>query len=95
MTYQDYEAKLTAIVNNPDTAPTAVQEILKELKSDTDSYAAATAGIEERDKRIRDLQETNIKLFTEQTGAADEEDEPEELTPDEELAALIKKIKED
>lgn len=78
MTYQDYEAKLNGVVSAPDTAPAVVQEILGEIKTDLDSLSSAQAGIAERDTRIKDLQETNIKLFMSQTGEAENQDEPED-----------------
>lgn len=78
MTYQDYESRLNSIVSAPDTAPAVVQEVLGEIKTDLDSLSSAQAGIEERDGRIKDLQETNIKLFMSQTGEAESQEEPEE-----------------
>lgn len=77
MTYQEYEAALNGIVQNPDTAPTAVQSLLQEIKTDTDALATAINGISERDARIRDLQDTNIKLFMSQSGAPENDPEPE------------------
>lgn len=85
MTYQEYEAALNGIVQNPDTAPTAVQSLLQEIKTDTDALATAINGISERDARIRDLQDTNIKLFMSQSGAPENDPEPEPEMTFEEL----------
>ena len=85
MTYQEYEAALMGIVQNPDTAPTAVQSLLQEIKTDTDALATAINGISERDARIRDLQDTNIKLFMSQSGAPENDPEPEPEMTFEEL----------
>lgn len=85
MTYQEYESALNGIVQNPDTAPTTVQSLLQEIKTDTDALAAAVEGIAERDARIRDLQDTNIKLFMSQSSAPENEPEPEEEMTFEEL----------
>lgn len=85
MTYQEYEAALNGIVQNPDTAPTAVQSLLQEIKTDTDALATAINGISERDARIRDLQNTNIKLFMSQSGAPENDPEPEPEMTFEEL----------
>lgn len=76
MNYSDYEAKLGGVVSNPDTAPTVVKEILSDLKSDLDTLESMKADLEAKDTRIRDLQDTNVKLFMSQTGAS--ESEPEE-----------------
>lgn len=76
MKYDEYEAKLGGVVQNPDTAPTVVQDILNELKSDLGTLESMKADLEAKDTRIRDLQDTNVKLFMSQTGAS--EPEPEE-----------------
>lgn len=88
MKYEEYEAKLNDVVKNPDSAATAVLDILKDIKADTDTLASLEAGIAERDGRIRDLQDTNMKLFLRQTGAGSEENE--EKDPDAVLDELFK-----
>lgn len=85
MTYQEYEAALNGVVQNPDTAPAAVQAILQEIKTDTEALANAINGISEREARIRDLQDTNIKLFMSQTGSPENDPEPEPEMTFEEL----------
>lgn len=89
MKYEEYEAKLNDVVKNPDSAATAVLDILKDIKADTDTLASLEAGIAERDGRIRDLQDTNMKLFLRQTGD-NGQTEPDEKTPDEMLDELFK-----
>lgn len=90
MTYKEYETALNGIVQNPDTAPTAVQSLLQEIKTDTDALATAINGISERDARIRDLQDTNIKLFMSQSSAPENDPEPEpEMTFEELLKSKI------
>lgn len=75
MKYEDYETLLKGIVSNPDAAPVAVEGILSEIKKDLTNSESLTAAISEKDKRIAELQETNIKLFMAQTGKPDEEEE--------------------
>ena len=87
MTYKEYESALNGIVQNPDTAPTAVQSLLQEIKTDTEALATAINGISERDARIRDLQDTNIKLFMSQSSAPENDPEPE---PDMTFEELLK-----
>lgn len=89
MKYEDYEARVTALISNPDTAPTVAQEFLSEIKADSEAFASLEAGIAERDARIRDLQDTNMKLFLSQSAPAGEDDE-EEKTADEILDELFK-----
>lgn len=89
MKYEEYESKLTDLVKNPDSAAIAVQDILKELKADSETFASLEASVSEKDGRIKDLQDTNMKLFLRQTGGSDEQ-EPEEKTADEMLDELFK-----
>lgn len=90
MTYKEYETALNGIVQNPDTAPTAVQSLLQEIKTDTEALATAINGISERDARIRDLQDTNIKLFMSQSSAPENDPEPDpEMTFEELLKSKI------
>ena len=88
MKYEDYEAKLTDLVKNPDSAAVAVQDILKDLKADSETFASLEADIAVKDGRIRDLQDTNTKLFLRQTGGSDSQDE-EEKSPDDVLNELL------
>lgn len=87
MKYEDYEKKVTDLISNPEAAPVTAQEILSEIKSDTENIASLEAGIAERDARIRDLQDTNMKLFLSQSSQV--EDEPEEKSADEILDELF------
>ena len=87
MKYEDYEKKVTDLISNPEAAPVTAQEILSEIKSDTENIASLEAGIAERDARIRDLQDTNMKLFLSQSSQI--EDEPEEKSADEILDELF------
>ncbi len=92
MTYEEYEKKLTALVTDPDSAPVAVQDILNEIKADTDVIASLTADISAKDEKIRGLQDTNTKLFLQITGNesnADTPDEWEDLEGDEAIEAFI------
>lgn len=89
MKYEDYEAKLTELVKNPDSAAVAVQDILKDLKADSETFASLEADIAVKDGRIRDLQDTNTKLFLRQTGGSEDQDDPEK-SPDEVLNELFK-----
>lgn len=88
MLYEDYEKRVTALVSQPDQAPITAQEILSEIKTDTEKIASLEASIAEKDARIRDLQDTNMKLFLSQSTPIEEE--PEEKSADEILDELFK-----
>lgn len=77
MKYEEYEQKLSECVKNPDSAALAIQDILKELKTDCETMASLEAGIAEKDGRIRDLQDTNMKLFLQNCSGAPDQDEAE------------------
>ena len=87
MTYDDYEKRVSALISNPDQAPITAQEILSEIKTDTEKIASLESSIAEKDARIRDLQDTNMKLFLSQSAPV--EDEPEEKSADEILDELF------
>lgn len=77
MKYEEYEQKLSECVKNPDSAALAIQDVLKELKTDCETMASLEAGIAEKDGRIRDLQDTNMKLFLQNCSGNPDQDEAE------------------
>ena len=80
MKYEEYEAIAQTLT--PENAPEVVKQLLEGIKADTTAFESMAQTNAEQDKKIRDLQDTNIKLFLSQTGKADD-DSPS----DEELAA--------
>ena len=66
-------------------------DILKDIKADSETFAALEASVAEKDGRIKDLQDTNMKLFLRQTGGSDNQD-VEEKTADEVLDDLFKEV---
>ena len=75
MKYEEYETLGKGIIANPDTAPIAINGLLSEIKKDLDSLDSLSAALEDSEKRIRDLQDTNTKLFLSQTAKAEPEEE--------------------
>lgn len=63
MKFEDIESALAELLKNPDTAQAGAKDFLEKLKPDYDSLESLTKKSEEDDKRIRDLQDTNQKLF--------------------------------
>ena len=89
MKYEDYEGiaqKLTA-----ENAPEVLKTMLDSVKEDLAERDTLKTLQEEQEAKIKDLQDTNIKLFLSQTGKA-EQDEDEEKTPDEVLDELFKEV---
>lgn len=78
MKYEEYEEKINTILGNPDTAPAEIGAVLESLKTDLTALDTLTAESAEKDKRIKDLQETNLKLYLNQGSTEEKEEEEEE-----------------
>ena len=99
MTYEEYEKRINGALANPDTAPTEFVNILSELKTDLTAKDTLETEKTELETRVRDLQDTNMKLYLSVTGNSDgdeEEDEPAEGTAvvDELMDKLFKESEE-
>lgn len=99
MTYEEYEKRINGALANADTAPTEFVNILSELKTDLTAKDALETEKTELETRVRDLQDTNMKLYLSVTGTSDEdeeEDEPAEGTAvvDELMEKLFKESEE-
>ena len=79
MTYEEYSKNINEVLSNPDTALANITPVLEEIKKDTEALTSAMSENESLKERIRDLQDTNMKLYLAQTGTPDEE--PEEQEP--------------
>lgn len=95
MTYEQYEERINKALANADTAPTEFVNILSELKTDLTAKDTLETEKTELETRVRDLQDTNMKLYLSVTGNStedEEEDEPAEGTAvvDELMDALFK-----
>ena len=101
MTFEEFKSKITEIVANPDTAQANIGAFIDEVKVDYEALSSTSAALEKAETRIRDLQDTNQKLFLKQTGQAspDDEDEEkkdiEEMSFDEYLAECLKENEEE
>ena len=92
MKYEDYEIKINESVKNPDEASVNLLEVLSELKEDLAKIETMQTVIEEKDTKIRNLQDTNMKLFLSQTSSVDEDNEEDELVGQEAIDAFIEEI---
>jgi hypothetical protein len=90
MTYDEY-TKLAGTVT-ADNAPTVLKAMLEGIKTDLTELETARAGIAEKDTRIKDLQDTNMKLFLSITGTSETAKEEEEKSPEDYRADLVKEI---
>lgn len=78
MTYEEVKTRITALVGNPDTAQESAVALLSDLEKDYTTLDSMTSKVSESEKRIRDLQDTNQKLFLSVTGQPEEEEEKED-----------------
>lgn len=75
MKYEDYEGiaqKLTA-----ENAPEVLKTMLDSVKEDLAERDALKEVQAEQEAKIKDLQDTNIKLFLSQTGKAEQDEDTE------------------
>ena len=77
MTYAEYEKTINELLSNPDTALANTGKLLEELKKDTTSLETMQTENEKLNARIKDLQDTNMKLYLSVTGESSGEDDDE------------------
>ena len=68
MTYDEYKKGFDKILASPDTAMVEIAPLLDQLKTDLETLESVQGEVETLNGRIRDLQDTNIKLFLSQGG---------------------------
>jgi len=90
MKYEEYEAIAKTLTT--ENAPDVVKQMLDGIKADTTAFESMAKTNEELDKKVRDLQDTNIKLFLSQTGKADDGAKDEEALAEEEHKAVETEI---
>ena len=78
MTYEEYETRINSALANADTAPTEFVNILSELRTDLTAKDTLETEKTELETRVRDLQDTNMKLYLSVTGSSDEDEDEEE-----------------
>ena len=79
-------------IKSPEEAPTIMKELISIVEKDCDEYESMKTHVEESNNKIRNLQDTNMKLFLSQTSQKEEEQEDKEMTPDEVVDDFIKTI---
>lgn len=87
MKYEEYEAIAKQLTT--ENAPDIVKQMLDAIKEDVSTIDTLMSSITEKDTKIRDLQDTNLKLFLSQTGKADDasaDDVEEEMNKEVETA---------
>lgn len=81
MTKQEYHDLINKMITEPDSATVTAQSLLSEIDKDSEQLESLRSANADYEKRVRDLQDTNIKLFLSQTGQkSDPDPEPEEMS---------------
>lgn len=80
-------------IKNPENAPNYMNDLISEIEKDSKEFENLNTINEENQKKIRELQDTNMKLFLSQTITKEVEQEEKELTPDEIIEDFIKELK--
>lgn len=74
MTYDEVKTRLTDLVGSPDTAAEKAVDFLKDLEEDYTTLDSMTQKVTESEERIRNLQDTNQRLFLSVTGQPKNDD---------------------
>ena len=81
MTYDEYKTAIDTAVSNPDTGLAGLPSVLENLKTDLGSIETLNTTISEKDAKIRELQDTNMKLYMQIGGGSPEPDpDPDPVT---------------
>ena len=93
MTLDEYKAKITEIVQNPDKSAELGVNLLESIKGDLTRLGELNTSIDKLNGKVKDLQDTNMKLFLAQTNQRPKTDDAEDKPVT--LDDMIKAITED
>ena len=93
MTLDEYKAKITEIVQNPDKSAELGVNLLEAIKGDLTRLGELNTSIDKLNGKVKDLQDTNMKLFLAQTNQKPITDDAENKPVT--LDDMIKAITED
>ena len=92
MTYAEITNAVTDIMKNLETAQVKAKALLEGIKADYETLDTTKQTLAEKEEKIRDLQDTNMKLFLQQTSPVEEDKEEEELEGDDAINAFITQL---
>ena len=79
MKAEDYKNLITEMVSHPDNAAETATKLIDMVKEDSEIFESLTNKVSSQDQKIRDLQDSNTKLFLSVTGQSDDNDDDEEF----------------
>ena len=92
MKYEEYESKMNSILANPDTALADMPSFMESLKTDLTALSEMAEKVDGLNARIKELQETNLKLYLSQGGQPNDEEVEEEKTGTDAIDAFWSKL---
>ena len=79
MKAEDYKNLITEMVSHPDNAAETATKLIDMVKEDSEIFESLTNKVSSQDQKIRDLQDSNTKLFLSVTGQSCDNDDDEEF----------------
>lgn len=93
MDKEKYLNLINQSIKEPEKSPSLMKDLIDIIEEDTKEYENLTKIKEENQKKIRELQDVNMKLFLSQTNKQTEESEEKEETQEEIIMNFIKELK--
>ena len=93
MDKEKYLNLINQSIKEPEKSPSLMKDLIDIIEEDTKEYENLTKIKEENQKKIRELQDVNMKLFLSQTNKQVEESEEKEETQEEIIMNFIKELK--
>ena len=93
MNKEKYLNLINQSIKEPEKSPSLMKDLIDIIEEDSKEYENLTKIKEENQKKIRELQDVNMKLFLSQTNKQPEESEEKEETQDEIIMNFIKELK--
>ena len=93
MDKEKYLNLINQSIKEPEKSPSLMKDLLDIIEEDSKEYENLTKIKEDNQKKIRELQDVNMKLFLSQTNKQTEEPEEKEETQEEIIMNFIKELK--
>ncbi len=90
--FEDYKGRFDSILTNPDTALGSVDDIYKDLEADFTTMDSLESEVGSLRDKVKELQETNIKLYLSRGGEVEETQEEETSDEEAEVEAFFEEL---
>ena len=93
MDKEKYLNLINQSIKDPEKSPSLMKDLIDIIEEDSKEYENLTKIKEDNQKKIRELQDINMKLFLSQTNQKKEEQEEKEHTQEEIIKNFIDELK--